>query len=443
MVGASAAGLRCRPRVRIGPGLAAGTLRSRTHGAASSRRRSRRSPGSRSRYAIGVAGDVFVTVSLADTLFFDVDDRRGAARRSLLYLLLTMAPFAVVAPVFGPLLDRTRGGRRLMFAASHARPGGAVPGHGEHVDSAVALPARVRALVLSKGQSVAKSALVPAVVDDKDELVLANSRLAIIAVARRHDRGAVRGRRPQDRSARRGCCASARSIFVVGAFASFGHPAGASRSAPAETADERALLHAPSIVAGGNARWPCCAASVGFFTFFAAFVLKTKHEPAWMFGSCSIDERGRRRRSAGPRAAAPQEGPRGVDPRAARSLVPALPLVFAARVVRPARRSCVGRDRDRGVGRVRPRRVRQPAAARRRRSGARARAFARFETRFQLVWVRRRAARGAVPRRRPGRHLPRRARAAVRRALVRRRGPSPAPASGPKTRRRQPAAPPE
>jgi len=66
-----------------------------------------------------MAGDVFVTVSLAGSLFFDVGV--GAARpKVLLYLLLTMAPFAVVAPVLGPFLDRTRGGRRLMVAAAMA-----------------------------------------------------------------------------------------------------------------------------------------------------------------------------------------------------------------------------------------------------------------------------------------------------------------------------------
>jgi hypothetical protein len=66
-------------------------------------------------HAVGMAGDVFVTVSLAGSLFFDVGV--GAARpKVLLYLLLTMAPFAVVAPVLGPFLDRTRGGRRLMVA---------------------------------------------------------------------------------------------------------------------------------------------------------------------------------------------------------------------------------------------------------------------------------------------------------------------------------------
>ena len=66
-----------------------------------------------------MAGDVFITVSLAGSLFFDVGV--GAARpKVVLYLLLTMAPFAVVAPVIGPFLDRTRGGRRLMVALSMA-----------------------------------------------------------------------------------------------------------------------------------------------------------------------------------------------------------------------------------------------------------------------------------------------------------------------------------
>ena len=37
-----------------------------------------------------------------------------------LYLALTMAPFAVVAPLIGPALDRMRGGRRLMVIGANA-----------------------------------------------------------------------------------------------------------------------------------------------------------------------------------------------------------------------------------------------------------------------------------------------------------------------------------
>src|SRR5690349_17856153 len=68
-------------------------------------------------HAVGVCGDVFVTVALADSLFFSVTP--GAARpKVLLYLALTMAPFAVVAPVLGPFLDRSKGGRRMLFAGA-------------------------------------------------------------------------------------------------------------------------------------------------------------------------------------------------------------------------------------------------------------------------------------------------------------------------------------
>ena len=51
--------------------------------------------------AAGGAGDAFVAVSLAGTIFFStsVDQARG---RVVLFLLVTMAPFAVLAPFIGP-----------------------------------------------------------------------------------------------------------------------------------------------------------------------------------------------------------------------------------------------------------------------------------------------------------------------------------------------------
>src|SRR3954470_2504360 len=131
--------------------------------------------------AIGIAGDVCITVSLAGTLFFDVGV--GAARpKVLLYLLLTMAPFAIVAPVLGPFLDRTRGGRRLMVAGAMAGRAVLCMLMASRINSPLLYPLAFGALVLSKGQSVAKSSLVPAVVESDEELVLANSRLAIISV---------------------------------------------------------------------------------------------------------------------------------------------------------------------------------------------------------------------------------------------------------------------
>ena len=68
-------------------------------------------------HAVSCAGDTLVTIGLAGTIFFAVP--AGEARgRVALYLLVTMVPFALLAPVVGPLLDRFRHGRRYALAAT-------------------------------------------------------------------------------------------------------------------------------------------------------------------------------------------------------------------------------------------------------------------------------------------------------------------------------------
>ncbi|MEO6504205.1 MAG: MFS transporter, partial [Jatrophihabitantaceae bacterium] len=63
------------------------------------------------------ASDAMVTVALAGTVFFSApsEAQRGNV---LLYLLMTMAPFALVAPVIGPALDRVQHGRRWVMAGT-------------------------------------------------------------------------------------------------------------------------------------------------------------------------------------------------------------------------------------------------------------------------------------------------------------------------------------
>src|ERR1700750_1561986 len=71
--------------------------------------------------AAGGAGDAFVAVSLAGTIFFStsVDQARG---RVVLFLLVTMAPFAILAPFIGPALDRMQQGRRYLLAGTLPAP---------------------------------------------------------------------------------------------------------------------------------------------------------------------------------------------------------------------------------------------------------------------------------------------------------------------------------
>jgi len=331
-------------------------------------------------HAVGMAGDVFITVSLAGSLFFDVGV--GAARpKVLLYLLLTMTPFAIVAPVLGPLLDRTRGGRRMMVAAAMGGRAVLCLLMATNIDSPLLYPLAFGALVLSKGQSVAKSALVPAVVDSEEELVLANSRLAIIAVLAATVAAPIAAVILKTVGApwvlRTGAV-----VFVLGMLCAFGIPR-AKQVGHQETPDEREALQARSIVVAGTAMG-LLRAVVGFFTFFAAFALKRSHEPAWAFGLVLVA-------SAAGNGIGTLIAPvlrkhfREEWMLAGALLFPALPLVFAARdygrvsLVFAAATVAAAT----ACGRVAFDSLLQRDGA----DSVRGRAFARFETRFQLVWV--------------------------------------------------------
>ena len=69
-------------------------------------------------HAVNVAADAALTVSLAGTVFaLPTDEARG---RVALFLVLTMAPFVLLAPLIGPLLDRFRHGRRWALGTTLA-----------------------------------------------------------------------------------------------------------------------------------------------------------------------------------------------------------------------------------------------------------------------------------------------------------------------------------
>src|SRR4051795_1089203 len=129
-------------------------------------------------HLISTAGDTLVTLALAGSLFFSISPN-AARGRVALSLVLTMAPFAIVAPFLGPAIDRLQGGRRyiVVFTALGRSVSCLFMAAGVH--SLLLFPAAFFTLVFSKAHFVAKSALVPAVVSSDDDLVQANSRLAI------------------------------------------------------------------------------------------------------------------------------------------------------------------------------------------------------------------------------------------------------------------------
>ncbi|MFJ5849719.1 MFS transporter [Streptomyces sp. NPDC092903] len=131
-------------------------------------------------HAVNGAGDVMITVALASTVFFSVptDQARG---RVALYLAVTMAPFIVLAPVIGPLLDRLPHGRRAAMAGSMlARALLALTMSGAVATGGLELyPAALGVLVCSKAYGVVRSAVVPRLLPPRFSLVKANSRVTL------------------------------------------------------------------------------------------------------------------------------------------------------------------------------------------------------------------------------------------------------------------------
>jgi hypothetical protein len=188
-----------RPQARRAAGSLASGLRSTGRAGASSargtgrviRRLTQASGGGRTGLdrvieltAAGAAADAFVAVALAGTLFFStsVDQARG---RIALTLLITMAPFAVLAPFIGPMLDRVRDGRRYIMVGTLLARGllcWGMAGAVQHSDTVTLLPAAFGVLVLQKAYGVTRSAVTPRVLPASITLVSANARISLAAL---------------------------------------------------------------------------------------------------------------------------------------------------------------------------------------------------------------------------------------------------------------------
>ncbi len=132
-------------------------------------------------WASNVAGDTLVAVGLAGTLFFSVpaSEARGDVAR---YLLLTLAPFAIVTPLLGGLFSRFRGIYRatLTLSAFFRTAVAIVMMFG--LTTIWLYPLAFGMLVLSRLYGISKSSLLPVALPQPVTLVSANALLARIAI---------------------------------------------------------------------------------------------------------------------------------------------------------------------------------------------------------------------------------------------------------------------
>ena len=130
--------------------------------------------------ALAAAGDAFVSVSLAGSLFFNVSPD-ASREQVLLYLLITMAPLAVLSPLVGPAVDRFRGSQRFVAAGFFVSRGVFCLVLALTLYQVAFYPVVLLLLIASKASGIVKQTLVQTLVDDPEELVATNARLARFA----------------------------------------------------------------------------------------------------------------------------------------------------------------------------------------------------------------------------------------------------------------------
>lgn len=332
--------------------------------------------------AISAAGDALVTIALARSLFFSISPH-AARGKVTLYLALTLAPFAVMAPLLGPAIDRARGGRRLMMAAAAAGRAGACLLMARDLHRLLLFPEAFAMLVLSKTQAVAKSSLVPVVAGDA-EFVTANAGLALAAVAGGLA-AALPGALLVHFASGRWALRLAAAVFTAAAVAALGLPR-ASAPIPAP-AGERPGAHRPPRAGGPEAASGSMAAlraCLGFFTFLAAFELRRIGAPTWWYGVAIVTT------TAGA-AAGNLSGPRlgrALSERAMLLLSDGLAaLAAAAAWWFGGRPLALLLGFSLGFAAATGKLAFDALVQRRIPPGERARRFARYETGFQLAWV--------------------------------------------------------
>jgi len=233
-------------------------------------------------HGLSAAADAFFAVSLAGSLFFNVSVE-AARPRLLLYLLITMAPFVVLAPLIGPFVDRVRGGQRTVLVATCVGRAALTLALVEDLRTLLMFPEAFGVLLLGKAYSIGRSATVPRIVTDETKLVAANAFLARVSLIASAIGGGTAAL-VLTRGDAALVLAGATVLFLAAATVAL------TIGAPAESMGRRQNrmayheLHAVRLTRAIQAMG-LLRATVGALTFMLAFALKRSGAPVWTFGA--------------------------------------------------------------------------------------------------------------------------------------------------------------
>jgi MFS family permease len=131
---------------------------------------------------LNYASDAAMAVALANVLFFAPTSADSSKGKVALYLLITVAPFALIAPVIGPMLDRIQRGRRLAMCVSAAGQALMCILMATNFDTWLLYPGALGKMVLSKSFTVLKAAITPRVLPSEITLAKTNARLTVFGL---------------------------------------------------------------------------------------------------------------------------------------------------------------------------------------------------------------------------------------------------------------------
>jgi hypothetical protein len=225
------------------------------------------------------AGDTAMAVALADSLFLSISPD-AARTKVLLFLAVSMAPFAVVAPLVGPFVDRMKGGQRMVVVLVGVLRAFVLVGMASSLDSLTLFPLAFAALILGKTYAIAKSAIVPTTVNDESKFVESNSKLGQISgITGFVVAGPVAVLQLIDTRAALGLGVIA---FLAASLNAYRLPKMAIQVGHSDAREEEEL-HSPSIVAASIAMRTLRFA-VGFMFFHLAFWLRQEIAGTAWFG---------------------------------------------------------------------------------------------------------------------------------------------------------------
>ncbi|MDQ3915169.1 MAG: MFS transporter [Actinomycetota bacterium] len=219
----------------------------------------------------GAAGDALVALALAGTLFFSVPEATARGRVAL-YLALTVAPFAIIAPLLSRVLDLHRAALRWALLIAALGRGALAWTMATRLDSLYLFPLAFGILLLSRAATVVRGAVLPYLVPEEESLVAANAsltRFAAVAGMITVGPGLLVVRFVGNATV----LVLGAIVYTLGVLPAFRLPAPKGRRESVETLSARALARSVEVrqatVASAGMRF-----LVGFLVFHLAFSLR-------------------------------------------------------------------------------------------------------------------------------------------------------------------------